>query len=103
MTESEFFNTIKDNLCVVEFCSPDCSPCKIVTPALEELRVEFDKRVQFIKIDVSESPQVALRLRVMGVPTVLIFKESEPVDVLYSSYPKHVYRERIKKQLEQFT
>lgn len=102
MTETEFFAVIEENLSVVEFCSPDCSPCKIVTPALQELRGEFDQRVNFIKIDVSVYPQIALRLRVLGLPTVLIFSKGEPVDALYFSYPKHIYRERIQKQLERF-
>jgi thioredoxin-like negative regulator of GroEL len=103
MTESEFFTAIEENLSVVEFCSPDCSPCKIVSPALLELRTEFDQRVKFIKIDVLEFPQIAFRLRVLGVPTVLIFNKGEPVDALYFSYPKRVYQERIQKQLEQLT
>ncbi len=103
MTESEFFNAIEENhLSVVMFSSPDCSPCKIVTPALEELSAEFDGRVNFIKIDVTESQEIAFRSRVLGVPTVLIFSKGEPVDALYFSYPKHVYKERIQKQLEQF-
>lgn len=103
MTESEFFNTIEENhLSVVVFSSSDCSPCKIVTPSLEELSTEFNQQVSFIKIDVAESPEIAFRSRVLGVPTVLIFNKGEPVDALYFSYPKHVYRERIQKQLEQF-
>jgi thioredoxin 1 len=100
MTDLEFYQAIHKGFSVAEFSSQDCSPCKIVSPALQELNTEFSDQVKFLKIDVEEHPRLALQLRVLGVPTVIMFQDGEPVDVLYSSYPKRVYRERILRQLE---
>jgi thioredoxin 1 len=101
MTEQDFFESILRGYNVVEFGASYCSPCKIVEPALEELEVEFQGRFNLIKIDIEESPKIALKFRVMSIPSVLIFKDGEPVDVMYNSYSKNAYRERILKHFSQ--
>lgn len=100
LTDESFDTALGDGITIVEFWSPDCRPCKIVTPALAELADEYAGRATFARVNTAEEVQVALRNRVLGVPTVIYYVDGQPRDVLYTSYPKQVYRERLDQLFE---
>ncbi len=95
LTDSTFESQIQTGWWVVEFWSPTCSPCRIVSPALAELALEFSDQVQFGAVNIDEAVLTALQQHVMGVPAVLVYHDGEPQDVMFGSYPQHVYRSRI--------
>ncbi|CAM3304584.1 hypothetical protein DESA109040_07440 [Deinococcus saxicola] len=98
---SDFDQALAGGMILVEFWSPDCGPCRIVGPALESLEAHYVEQVRFVRVNVDAHPDVALQQRVMGVPTVIIYEEGCPVDVLYSSYSPQVYRDRLDRVLQQ--
>jgi thioredoxin 1 len=100
LTDDTFDSAIQDGLCVVEFWSPECRPCEMVTPALAELAVKYDGQVKFARVDADEQMKTAFKNRVLGVPTVIYFVNGRPYDVLYTSYPKRVYEERLSKLMD---
>ena len=56
------------NYCVVDFYADWCGPCKAVAPMLEELE-KFYKNVDFFKVNIDSSPDLAQRFKVGSVPT----------------------------------
>lgn len=67
---------------MVEFSAAWCGPCKIMAPVLEKISEEYEGRVVVGKVDIEESGEVAARYGIMGVPTILVFKNGAVVDKL---------------------
>ena len=61
---------------IIDFSSPGCAPCKKVPPILEEIIAENkDKQISAYEVDVTESPGIAMKYFVLGVPTIIVFNE----------------------------
>ncbi len=58
---------------LVDFWASWCGPCKTVSPTLEALAEEYAGRLNIVKIDVDEAPELAARFGVRGVPTLMLF------------------------------
>ncbi len=78
---------------LVDFWAPWCRPCLMVAPVLDELAEEYNGRISFVKVDVDHNPQTAARYSIMSIPTLLIFKNGEPVS--------HIVGVRAKEELKQ--
>jgi thioredoxin 1 len=79
---------------ILDFSSPGCAPCKKVPPLLEELMAEMsDTNIRAYEVDVTENIEFAQKFMVLGVPTIIIFKEGKEVK-RFNSVPKKV---KIKK------
>jgi len=59
---------------LIDFFAEWCGPCKMQSPILKEVADEMKERVKVIKIDVDKNPEVAVKYRIQGVPTLMIFK-----------------------------
>ena len=64
---------------LVDFWATWCRPCLMVAPILDELADEFNGRISFVKVDVDQNPKTAVRYGIMSIPTILVFKNGEPV------------------------
>jgi|GEM_PF-1748470 len=71
---------------VVDFYAPWCGPCKMLTPLLEALAEHFTGRIQFFKVDVEQSPALAARFQVAGVP-MLAFMVNREVREVQVGFP----------------
>jgi len=58
---------------LVDFSAPWRAPCKRLEPLLEQLSREWEKKMSFVKVNVDESPDLAMKYQVMSVPTVIMF------------------------------
>lgn len=65
---------------LVDFWSPWCMPCRFLAPILEEAAEKYEGRVQFCKVDVHQNPGTAAKYRITSIPTLLVFRDGEPVD-----------------------
>jgi thioredoxin 1 len=59
-----------------------CVPCKAMEPAIDAVAAEFEGRVQVTKLNVDENPELAQKLDVMSLPTLMMFKNGQPIDHL---------------------
>lgn len=72
---------------LVDFYATWCGPCRMVTPILEDLAGKLDK-ISFVKVDIDESPDVAEKYAVAGVPTLVLFKNGDEVDRKVGAHPR---------------
>ncbi|WP_274361425.1 thioredoxin family protein [Paenibacillus thermotolerans] len=86
---------------VIEFGAVWCPPCKQLSPLLHELAGEYGPAVSFAQVDVDESPELASELGIMGMPTVIVYRDGQPMDRLVGLRPKDAYRTVIQRTLQQ--
>jgi thioredoxin len=80
---------------VVDFWAEWCAPCFILAPIIEELARDYPQ-VGFGKLNTDENPEIASRYGVMSLPTVLLFKDGEPVDAIIGAVPREMIEARLK-------
>lgn len=66
-------------LVLVDFFAEWCGPCKMMKPVLEEVKAIMGDAVKIIKVDVEKNINTASRYNVMGVPTLILFREGKSV------------------------
>ena len=89
LDDSSFIPTVKKYpLVVVDCWAPWCAPCRMVAPIIDELAREYAGKVVFGKLNVDENPRIASEFAIMAIPTMFIFKNGEPVDVIQGALPK---------------
>ena len=64
---------------VIDFWTPWCGPCKAMQPVLAAVAQQFAGKVELLKINVDESPEIARSLSIMGIPTTLVYAQQKPV------------------------
>jgi thioredoxin 1 len=67
---------------LVDMWAAWCAPCRAMEPAIEAVAKEFDGKVTVAKLNVDENPELAQQLDVMGIPTMVVFKDGRPVSRL---------------------
>ena len=65
---------------VIDFFAEWCGPCKMLSPVLESLVPEYDGKVQIIKVDIDQSPELSQEYGVTSVPTIAFVKGGQEVD-----------------------
>lgn len=80
LNTSEFDQAVNagDDLCVVDMFATWCGPCKMLSPVVEKA-AEQHPEVHFYKVDIDEEPDLAVRFKIMSVPTLLFLKRGQVV------------------------
>lgn len=100
-TDQNFKQEVLGNsgLAVVDFWAPWCGPCKIVDPVINELAQEYAGKVKIGKINVDENSQTAGQYGVMSIPSVVFFKNGQPVKTMVGAQSKENYKSEIEQLL----
>lgn len=95
-TDANFKSDVleSNNPVVVDFWAPWCGPCKIVSPTIEELAKDYEGKVSVGKMNVDEN-QTASQYGVMSIPTIMIFKNGQPVKSMVGAQGKDSYKRAI--------
>jgi thioredoxin 1 len=81
-TDSNFDESIKQGVVLVDLWAEWCGPCRRLAPAVDALASEYDGRATVAKLNIDENPNTPSKYRVLGIPTLLVFKDGSLVDQL---------------------
>ena len=84
---------------LVDFWADWCPPCKAMDPILDDLSVALDGKVKIVKLDVETNPSTVTMYNVRAMPTLMVFKGGEPVDIKVGYGPSRV---QLTKWLESY-
>ena len=101
ITDSTFdAEVLKSDLPVLtDFWAEWCGPCKAIAPILNQIAEEYEGRIKITKVDVDQSNQMAMQFGVQSIPTMILFKNGQPVERLVGAMPKDRLLSRIEPHL----
>jgi thioredoxin 1 len=82
VTDADFENEVllAGQPVLVDFWAAWCAPCRMIAPVVQQVAEEMEGRIKVLKMDVDANPQTSMRLGVMSVPTLIIFKDGQPAE-----------------------
>ena len=84
---------------LVDFWAEWCGPCKMISPALEEIAGEMDGRVTIAKVNIDENPLTPQKYGVRGIPTLMLFKGGQVAATKVGALPKNQLAEWVESVL----
>lgn len=101
VTDSDFQKEVLDykGLVLVDFWAPWCGPCRMMSPTVEEIEKEKEGVLKVLKMNVDEESATAERYQIMGIPTLILFKDGEIVETMVGLQTKEIIIEAVEKHI----
>ncbi len=101
VTDSSFKQEVLDSEVpvLVDFWAPWCGPCRMVAPVVDEIAQQYDGQVKVVKLNTDENPNVASQYGIRSIPTLMIFKGGQRVDMVVGAVPKTTLSNTLEKYL----
>lgn len=101
LNAEQFASQVEQNaeLTLVDFYADWCGPCKMIAPVLEELADDFDGKVNIVKLNADNHPEVLQKYGVRGLPTLMMFQDGAPVGTAVGAQPASAIRTFIEQHV----
>lgn len=80
---------------MVDFWAVWCGPCRMIAPTIEELAKDYAEKIKVGKLNTDENADIASRFKIMGIPTIIFFKDGQKVDQIVGAVPKPQLKSKI--------
>lgn len=81
LTSANFEATISEGITLVDFWAPWCMPCKLMASIFDSVAEQVGDKVRFAKVNIDQELELANRLGIQSIPTLMLFKDGRDVDV----------------------
>lgn len=82
---------------LVDFFADWCGPCKMMAPIVESLAEDYEGKVKVGKLNIDDEMEIAQKFRVMSIPTFIVFKDGQAVDVSVGAMSKEELEKKLQK------
>ena len=102
ITKDNFEQEVRESLLPVllDFWGPHCRPCLGLMPTIEALAETYAGKIKFCKINTTEHRHMAMRFKIMSIPTLLFFKDGEIVEVVKGAATREKIEEKLNALLD---
>ena len=90
LTEDTFDQGISNGLTLVDFWAEWCGPCKALAPTIDQIAEDYQEKVTVAKVDIDANPNIPGKFGIRGIPTVILFKDGEQLDIMVGNSPQKV-------------
>ncbi len=99
LNASNFSDTIKEGVALVDFWAPWCGPCRMIAPVIEELAEDYNGKAKICKVNTDEEQDIAIQYGIRSIPTILFFKNGELADQMVGAAGKQVLADKLNSLL----
>ncbi len=101
VTDSEFAEKVLESKVpvLVDFWATWCGPCRMIAPFVEEIARDYAGKAMVAKMDTDANPQTPMRYGIMGIPTLIIFKDGKEADRIVGAVPKAMITRKLEAVL----
>lgn len=101
VTDSTFKQEVLDSELpvLVDFWAPWCGPCRMVAPVVDEIAQQYGGQIKVVKVNTDENPSVASQYGIRSIPTLMIFKGGQRVDMVVGAVPKTTLAQTLDKYI----
>ncbi len=82
-------------LVMIDFWAAWCGPCRMISPTVEELAKEYSGRIKVFKLNTDENSEIASRYKIMGIPTIMFFRDGVKLDQIVGVVPKQQLKAKL--------
>ncbi len=102
VTDETFHQEVlaSDKPTLVDFWAVWCGPCRMVAPMVDQIAQEQAGKLKVMKLDVDENQNTAMVYGVMSIPTLILFKDGQPVERIVGFRPKGDLEKKILPHLD---
>jgi len=84
---------------LVDFWAPWCAPCRMIAPIVEDLARDYESQAVFAKVNTDENVEMAGKLGIMGIPTLILFKDGREFDRVVGYVQRRTLEDKLKAAL----
>ena len=95
LNNSNFDETTKEGVALVDFWAPWCGPCRMLAPVIDELAADFDGKAKICKVNSDEEQDLAVKYGVRSIPTILFMKDGVVVDTMVGAASKQAFADKL--------
>ena len=86
---------------LVDFWAPWCGPCKLVGPVVDKMASKYQGKIKVFKLNTDENPDIASKYGIRSIPTLMIFKKGQRLDMVVGAVPEKTLANTLEKYIYQ--